>query len=183
VGQFEQVAAPERGRKAITAGYQFITPSGGVAATVQRRTVVINESLLPELDMQRADANETNIVDAELQRSVAQVRHFYPDAVSSAPEKFLLSREGQLHPGRRVRVTYHDAGNSELQTTLMDVNVVCCTSGGEVVEYRFRHAPGVMAEFEQIEFIRNFPWSSLDLGQSGDADGKSDPAGNRPDHL
>lgn len=165
VGAFERIENLAHGRGAVTVGYQLVTPQGGVAATVQRRTIRRSTSLVPQLDIGQPEQTADMIVDAEINRSLAQVRRFYPDASSGEVQKMLLQREGRLHPMRQSVISFRDDSSGEILPMQMDVYVVCCTTRGEVVEYRFRHTPDVSAAFKQNEFVRGFPWDRGDLPQ------------------
>lgn len=160
VGPFERVEAAVKGRSGVLAGYQLTLPKGTVIATVQRRPAPGGESLLPTLD--KGPADEGAVAEAELTRSMAQIRRFYPDVSINTTESFLLLRGGQLRAARGTVVAYQEEVGGEVRTLKMDVMVVCCTEGHEVVEYRFRHNATVTAELEETAFMRNFPWTATE---------------------
>lgn len=163
VGAFERVEAPVKGRSGILAGYQLVAPSGSVMATVQRRPAPGVGSLTPVLD--KGPSDSAAVAEAELARSIAQIHRFYPDASADAFAAFLLLRGSRLRPGRSARVEYREEVDGQIQTMKMDINVVCCTDGHEVVEYRFRHAAAVAADMEESEFLRGFPWIAADAAR------------------
>ena len=160
MGPFERVEAPVKGRSGVLAGYQLTLPAGTVIATVQRRPAPGGESLLPILDKGAADAGA--LAEAELVRSMAQIRRFYPNVSIDTTRSFLLLRGGQLRPARGAIVAYQEEVDGQVHTLKMDVVVVCCTEGHEVVEYRFRHNATVTAELEEAAFMRNFPWTAIE---------------------
>jgi hypothetical protein len=154
VGVFELVEPPYRGRDSITAGYQSLTPTGAVIATVQRRPVAVSHSLVPELDRGHGDADA--IADAAIARSMQQVRRFYADAAAQPVRHFLVFRGGAMRPARATAMDYADGDAKPMR---MQIDVVCCTASGEVVEYRFRHPAAVTVDAEISEFVRVFPWT------------------------
>ena len=160
MGPFERVEAPVRGRSGVLAGYQLALPAGTVIATVQRRPAPGGESLLPILDKGLADAGA--VAEAELTRSMAQIRRFYPDVSINPTRSFLLLRGGQLRSARGTIVAYQEEVDGQVRTLKMDVVVVCCTEEHEVVEYRFRRNATVTAELEEAAFLRNFPWTATE---------------------
>jgi hypothetical protein len=161
MGAFERVEAPVKGRSGILAGYQLLAPSGSVIATVQRRPAPGVGSLAPALD--KGPSDSAAVAEAELARSIAQIHRFYPDARTDATEPFLVLRGGRLRPGRSAGVEYQEEVDGLVQTMKMDVKVVCCTDGHEVVEYRFRHTGAVTADPEESAFLRGFPWTTADV--------------------
>ncbi len=157
VGPFEQIEPPITGRASVTAGYQLLLPDGPVIATVQWRPTGTVASLLPSLDLGGHDAED--LVDAAVPRSLAQIRRFYPDASAGEVHGFLVPHGGKLHPGRQFTATFQDSTDATPEPIAMEVNLVCCNAQGEIVEFRFRHAPGLAAAREQSAFVRDFPWT------------------------
>jgi hypothetical protein len=167
VADFEQVEPPVHGRSSVVAGYQLVLAAGSVVATVQRRAVADNRSLIPALDQGAGGADA--VLAAELARSIAQVRRFYPDATASAPQSFLVLQEGRLRPGRAVVMDYRNDSEGADPAMQLDVKLLCCTAAHEMVEYRFRHPAGVTADLAESDFLRQFPWratttTALDSG-------------------
>jgi hypothetical protein len=152
------VEPPVRGRNSVVAGYQLVTASGSIVATVQVRPAAGATSLLPQLDIGRGDADA--IAAAALAHSIAEVRRFYPEAQADAEREVLVVHDGVLRSGRGSAVEYRVSTDDVPQAMRMEVSVLCCTRRRELVEYRFRHAASLEVGRETSEFLRAFPWSA-----------------------
>jgi hypothetical protein len=161
VAGFDRVGAPERSRLGRIAGYQLVVDADTlVVATVHVRPAGASRSLLPSLD--RGQAAPEEVAAAVLERSIDQVRHFYPALRMGTVREAFLVRNGQLRSGRQVTLQYDDLLAGQMQPIDLDITVLCCSGGGEVFEYRFRHAASVAPAIVIAAFMEALPWTSAD---------------------
>lgn len=124
---------------------------------MQRHPAPAAGSLLPALDLGRHDS--AALAEAGLTRSLAQIRRYYPAATNSPARPLLVVHDGVLRRGWATAVAFADDA-APPQPVRMEVAVLCCAAGHELVEYRFRHAASFPAEREMSAFLRAFPWTA-----------------------
>jgi hypothetical protein len=168
VGSFERVewlpATP--GRDSALAGYQSADDPGPVAATVHVHAPRGGGSLLPVLD--RID-DPAQTAAADLVRSEAQVRRFYPKARVVRETEAFLYQQGAIHPGRRAQIEFEDLYDGVVQPIQLTVYTFCCDRAGMLHEYRFRYVSDPEPTLAMAVFMRALAWSDISKQGQGSA--------------
>jgi hypothetical protein len=161
VGGFDLAGPPKSGQAGTVAGYQMggTEPQGDVIATVHRSPPGQSDGggLVPFLDFGGGDPDA--IATARLNRSIAEVRHFYRQAVVTQMGPAYLVQQGVLQRGRQATLQFTDSFAGTDQPIALDIVVLCCTAEGSSYEYRFRHAASVPMGAVETEFMSALPWT------------------------
>ncbi len=105
-----------------------------------------------------ANANHSR---AALDRSIAQVHRFYPDAQVLDTGPAYIVRFGALQNGRAATLSYIDTINGTRQPITLRIETFCCVDARWDYEYRFRY-PASLAGVDQpiASFINAIAWSA-----------------------
>jgi hypothetical protein len=157
IGGFSRVNVLHRGQgKDLTAGYVFEEEGSTLSATLRIHTGESGFSLLPSFG--GSDVATENASSRELANSIAQIRHYYPNATVSAESPVMVVQQGMFQNGRTATVQYEDLLGGQRQKIAMQVYMFCCTTGHVSYEYRFRHPAGQNADYEITRFINASTW-------------------------
>src|SRR5580698_6747624 len=159
VGRFRRVDVLRReGGADVTAGYSLSDSENVIIATIRVHPAPPSSDLVPLLS-NRHLADAAASADA-LRTSIAQVRHYYPQAELLDPRNAFLVKRGELQAGRAVTLRYQDILAGQRQPIDLDIYMFCCLDDHWAYEYRVRHAAGHDVAPVVIPFMQALPWSS-----------------------
>jgi hypothetical protein len=147
----------------VTAGYALGNGEEAVIATVRVRA--LSDAILPPLTSERVTDPSTSA--QSLQASIAQVRHFYPDAALRDIRTVYLVKRGMLQGGRAATLRYEDMLAGQRQKIDLDIYMFCCVDRGKAYEFRIRHAADNNVGHLAVSFMQALSWSP---GSDSDAD-------------
>jgi hypothetical protein len=129
----------------ISAGYDLIARTGGVAATVY-----VSPGAAAGVGSCRGefDAMKQAIVTAH-----ASVKLLEERSVS-------LLQGGASHDGRTASFTYDETGGGAHRTLQSELYVFCGVAGKWAIEYRFSYPQGFDAAADNAAFMRNLRWTA-----------------------
>jgi hypothetical protein len=139
----------------VTAGYALGNGQDAIIATVRVHTA--SDEILPSLSGERVTDPSTSA--QSLQASVAQVRHFYPNAALRDVRTVYLVKRGMLQGGRAATLRYEDMLAGQRQKIDLDIYMFCCVDHGKAYEFRIRHAADNAAGRPAVSFMQALSWS------------------------
>jgi hypothetical protein len=160
IGDFERVDVTKSDHAApgVTAGYSQIVGTDSVIATIRVHPVSRSDALVPSIDLGGSDAIDAGASAQALERSIAQVRRFYPKAALLTEAPAFLFQKGVLQSGQSAVMEYHELHAGQQRTMRLKIYSFCCGAGQWAYEYRFRYPAGLDDEFGIAAFMRATAW-------------------------
>lgn len=126
-----------------------------VIATV--RVHADGDHLLPRLA--GGEVADSSTPARSLQKSLTQVRHFYPGAKLRDVRNVYLVKRGSLQGGRAATLRYEDLLGGRRQKIDLDIYMFCCVDSRTAYEFRIRHAADNDVGRLAVSFLQALPWS------------------------
>jgi hypothetical protein len=160
IGDFERVdvTKSDHATPGVTAGYSQTVGSDTVIATMRVHPVGGSDALLPSIDLGGSGAIDAGASAQALERSIAQVRRFYPKSTLLTEAPAFLFQKGALQSGKSAVMEYHELYAGQPRTMRLKIYSFCCGAGQWAYEYRFRYPAGLDDEFGIVTFMRATAW-------------------------
>jgi hypothetical protein len=142
----------------VVAGYARTIEPAPIVATVRVHKVSVSSGLdILSSTPSAATGNNSRIA---LDASIAQIRHFYPDAAVASTSNAYIVRFGAMQSGRDAIVSYTDTMDGVRQPITLRVVTFCCADGKWDYEFRFRYPASLAGVHEPIrKFLDDLAWS------------------------
>ena len=142
----------------VVAGYARTEPPAPIIATVRVHKVGGKGTL--DLLAETPPAATLDQSASALKASIAQVRHFYPDATTVATGPAFIVRFGAMQNGRAATLSYVDTMDGVRQPILLRIETFCCLDQTWDYEFRFRYPASLAGTGTPIDyFLRDVAWS------------------------
>ena len=140
----------------VSAGYDLVTPSNHIAATVYVYPAPRLVSIGSPPDV-IAEA-KAHLAESEFERRQREIHQVHPDAMLIEQHDTVRTEDGLSYPGKMAIYEYEDLFAGSRQILRSELYVFCYIGGKWAVEYRITRPKAEQADQQIQQFIDNWNW-------------------------